>query len=218
MTDKLNAHQQGLLRSIAEHRILLTSQLARCHERHVRTTRRSVAALEERGLIQTSLHARGSGHPEKLLSLTEAGVQILRDHGLLARELPADSATARTIHCVDHQLLLNEFHIRLADLERRWPQFAVRFLSSTSPFLPRDPSGRQLTYQQVDVAGNRSGPEGFLPDAVFSITHATRHMTLLFFLEVDMGTEPLQSSDRAGRDIRGKILTYQQTSSRDDNA
>ena len=34
-------------------------------------------------------------------------------------------------------------------------------------------------------------------------------MTLLFFLEVDMGTEPLARSASTGRDIRGKILNYQ---------
>ena len=209
MPDKLNAHQLGLLSSIAEHRILLTSQLAHLHNRHVRTTRRAVTTLEEMGLVQASFHARGSGHPEKLLSLTAAGVEALRDHDLVDLELPADCVTAETIHCVNHQLLLNWFRIHLVDLERHWPKFTVRFLSSTSPFLPRDPSGRQLTYQQIDVAGNRQGPTGFLPDTVFSITHATRHMTLLFFLEVDMGTEPLASSVRAGRDIRGKILNYQ---------
>lgn len=209
MTDRPIVKQQELLQLIAEHRILLTRQLARLHDRNIRTSRRDVAGLEEKGLVQTSLHARGTGHPEKLLSLTEAAVEELRDQGILAPDLPADCVTARTIRCIDHQLLLNGFRIHLADLERHQPQFSVRFLSSTSPFLPRDPSGRQLTYQPVDNAGNRSSAAGFLPDAVFSITHATQHKTILFFLEVDMGTEPLQSSARTGRDIRGKILNYQ---------
>ena len=45
---------------------------------------------------------------------------------------------------------------------------------------------------------------------VFTITHRKRQMTLLFFLEVDMGTESIASPKRTPGDIRQKIINYQQ--------
>jgi len=49
----------------------------------------------------------------------------------------------------------------------------------------------------------------FTPDAVFVTTDSTEGRTLLFFLEVDCGTETLSSPQRDMTDIRQKILNYQ---------
>jgi hypothetical protein len=49
----------------------------------------------------------------------------------------------------------------------------------------------------------------FTPDAVFATTNSTENKTLLFFLEVDCGTETLSSPQRDMKDIRQKILNYQ---------
>jgi len=50
----------------------------------------------------------------------------------------------------------------------------------------------------------------FAPDGILSITHQDKGKTLLFFLEVDMGTESVASIGRSPRDLRQKVLNYQQ--------
>jgi len=54
-----------------------------------------------------------------------------------------------------------------------------------------------------------SGQIKFTPDAVFIVTNAVQDKSLLFFLEVDCGTETLSSPQRDMSDIRQKILNYQ---------
>ena len=46
-----------------------------------------------------------------------------------------------------------------------------------------------------------------IPDGVFTISHQEK--TLLFFLEVDMGTETLASTKQGTGDVRQKIINYQ---------
>ncbi len=48
----------------------------------------------------------------------------------------------------------------------------------------------------------------FIPDGVFATTHEELRKTLLFFLEVDMGTEPLTRKRRSARNVRQKIINY----------
>ena len=48
----------------------------------------------------------------------------------------------------------------------------------------------------------------FKPDATFSIYDSNQDKTLLFFLEVDLGTETLASPKREVTDVRQKILNY----------
>ncbi|MCY2953519.1 MAG: hypothetical protein NTU53_16300 [Planctomycetota bacterium] len=52
-------------------------------------------------------------------------------------------------------------------------------------------------------------PVGFTPDGVLSITHAAQQKAVLFFLEVDRGSQTLASPGRGCADIRQKILNYQ---------
>ena len=103
--------------------------------------------------------------------------------------------------------MLNAFRIQLATLEGDRPEFGIRFLSSNSPFSMQENGGRPLIQDQVAIPD--SGGVTFLPDGVFSITHRGRQKTLLFFLEVDMGTESLTTNRGGGKDIRQKIITYQ---------
>lgn len=50
---------------------------------------------------------------------------------------------------------------------------------------------------------------GFTPDGVLSITDGKQEKTLLFLLEVDMGTEPLTTATGTNGDVRQKILKCQ---------
>jgi len=59
----------------------------------------------------------------------------------------------------------------------------------------------------TDEIGN--GWIEFTPDCVMALTHKGIHKTLLFFLEVDMGTETLASPKRTKVDVRQKVVNYQ---------
>jgi hypothetical protein len=59
------------------------------------------------------------------------------------------------------------------------------------------------------VGTDQGEPIDFTPDKVFSIKSKETRKALLFFLEVDMGTEPITTLDRNPKDLRQKILNYQ---------
>ena len=47
-----------------------------------------------------------------------------------------------------------------------------------------------------------------MPDGVFFIHDSEQEKSVLFFLEVDMGTETLADPQREGKDLRQKIANY----------
>ena len=107
-----------------------------------------------------------------------------------------------------HQLLLNWVRAHLHHVETVVPQLKIRFLAHNSPFLPAE-------YSSISIAANPmpdgTGPQknvSFEPDATFSIADTTQGKTVLFFLEVDRGTEIVGSPKRTPKDIRQKILNY----------
>jgi hypothetical protein len=65
--------------------------------------------------------------------------------------------------------------------------------------------------ERIPVGSNREKSIEFIPDGVFSITNneGETKKTLLFFLEIDMGTETIASMDRNFKDVRQKIINYQ---------
>ena len=207
----LNKNDQEFLTNLAEHRVLTVTQIAALSRRSPQGMRRRLRTLEREQLVRTG--ARGFGHsrgrPENLISLAERGVEVLRDKGVLPREVPSERVVADATHGQDHQLLVNWLRVHLAEMERAIPQLAVRFLSPTSPFLPLSPDGSPIVSDRVSVAGARREPIRFTPDGVFSISDRESRKTLLFFVEVDMGTETLASPRRHQRDVRQKIVNYQ---------
>ncbi len=93
--------------------------------------------------------------------------------------------------------------------ERVIPQLNVRSLAYNSPFVPQGPDGRAITSDYSPIGRRTIQRARFTPDAVFATTDGVEGKTLLFFLEVDCGTETLSSPQRDMRDIRQKILNYQ---------
>jgi len=88
------------------------------------------------------------------------------------------------------------------------PGLKIAFLAHNSPFLPPGFSNIPIT---ADPAPAEAEPQRIIslkPDAAFSISDPTEGKTVLFFLEVDRGTEILASPKRAPTDIRQKTLNY----------
>jgi len=208
---RFNGTDQELLTSIAEHRLLSVSQLTILHQRNADGLRRRLRFLREHGLVEIASRGfgGGQGRPENVVSLREAGVDLLKAKGVIDAAVPCDRATAEKISCLEHELLVNDFRVQLAQMQRIVPALGIQFLSPTSAMLPRSSGDKPLSREKIRTNDGRGDWIEFIPDGVFTTTHEELRKTLLFFLEVDMGTEPLARKRRSAQDIRQKIINYQ---------
>jgi hypothetical protein len=209
MTLKVNKNDRKLLASIAEHKTLTVKQLSALSQKSFQVIRRRMRDLADEDLITTQMqgYGRGRGRPEDLIILTEKGAALLEEEGTPSGHAAWATNKGKNPVSVDHLLLVNWFRIHLLQIERAMPQLSVHYLSPNS-----QPSGgySSLPSERIQADHRPEKFAGFIPDGVFSITHQeTDKKTLLFFLEVDNGSEALASMDRAPKDIRQKILNYQ---------
>jgi len=211
MAFQFNESDQELLVRIAEHRVLTVRHLTVLLRRNANALRRRLKILSSQGLIEVGGRpfGRSRGRPESLISLHEAGVELLRIGKLIDSSLPADRVTAQNIHCVDHELLINDFRAQLTEMEQMVPALSTRFFSANSPLLARGSDDRPLVYERMDSDDGSCDGTDFVPDGVLAVTHMELGKTLLFFLEADRGTEPRNSTRHGNRGIRQKILSYQ---------
>jgi len=211
MAFQFNESDQRLLVSIAEHRVLTVRHLTVLLRRNANALRRRLKILHAQSLIDIANRpfGRGRGRPESLVSLCEAGVDLLKAEGVIDAALPSDRVTAERIGCVDHELLVNDFRTQSVQLKRVVPVLTIRFFSAMSPLLPRGSDDRPLVHERIDCDDGLDDEIEFVPDGVVAMTHAELRKTLLFFLEVDRDTEPLNSTRRDRRGLRQKILSYQ---------
>ncbi len=211
MAFRLAGTDVEILATIAEHRVLNACHLAVLLQRNANALRRRLKLLRDENLIRVSTRAFGNnrGRPEHVLSLHENGVDLLKARGLIDSSLCYDAITAKKLHCIEHELLASDFRVQLAQMVRVSPALSIRFFSSASPQLPGAREYRPLVRERIPAADGRSDDIEFTPDGVFAITHKERNKTLLFFLEVDMGTEPRESPRNPQRAVRQKIVNYQ---------
>jgi hypothetical protein len=210
MTVELNRKDRELLEWLAEYRMLTTSQIAVLCAIGAPAARKRVKKLRQAGLALplTRLLTGSAGRPEELTSLTSRGVAGLRVQGRDNRSVPTKHVTSEAINCVEHQNLINWFRIHLVQMERALPDLTVQFLASTSLLLERGSDNQPYVSEAL---GGADGEQrvAFAPDGVFSIRHKPSDKTLLFFLEVDRGTETLASTRNPGS-VQQKIINYQQ--------
>jgi hypothetical protein len=212
MAATINKNDTKLLEIIAEHRLLTVEQATWIAQKPKRCVYRRVQRLITEGFLSQANKDIGQdfGRPKTLIELTESGAGLLIDKGLLNPTISYENVTAANIHCPGHQMLMNWFRICFKYAEKVIPAMRTRFLSHTSPFLPRDPAGRAIIADKAPALENGSSPDiRFIPDGALSITDTTRGLTVLLFLEVDCGTETLASPKRDMTDIRQKIINYQ---------
>lgn len=198
-----------LLKIAAEHRLLTIEQAAWMADRPRQSVYRCCQRLMQDELLKTASTSVGQnrGRPKALVELTEGGINLLKEKGILSADIPSDRVTGSNIHCPGHQALMNWFRIFLGYSQKVLPCVSTRFWAHNSPFTPCDPKGRLLISNQI---ATQDGQErSFLPDGVLSITDKSRGLTILLFLEVDCGTETLASPKRDLTDIRQKIINYQ---------
>jgi hypothetical protein len=212
MSFRLKEEDCKSLVCLADHRMLTVTQLMAIFQKSAHAVRRRLRDLQKEGFVEVIGHelGRGRGRPESSLGLTRQGVDILRDKGLIDRTVPYDKVVADGLFGADHQLLLNWFRIHLAQIERALPRLSVKFLAHNSPYLPQGQDGPGSITDCSPVPGRGIQEVKFTPDAVFATFDSLEaKMCLLFFLEVDCGTETMASPRRYMTDIRQKIVNYQ---------
>jgi hypothetical protein len=192
-----------MLKTIAEYRIMTSPQLAAQLSRSKKGVRDRISKLIAEGLLEEAARGRGQhrGRPERVVFLTKSSVKILKERGLIESRVPGDDIIGGNTCCQNHQLLLNWARIHLNHVEAVAPGLKILFLAHNSPFLPQE-------FSNVAVHSSTGEITSFKPDATFSICNSNQDKTLLFFLEVDLGTETLASPKRKLTDIRQKILNY----------
>lgn len=188
------------------------SQVAAIQQKSKQVVRRRMRDMETSGLIASNTIGLGKsrGRPEKEFSLTETGCDLLRSSLPALKHIPNGRLTVQRLHCPEHQLLVNWFRIHVMHIDHVAPQLSVRFISEIFPHIIQGDSLHSPDSEQVPDDDQLHDIKGFKPDGVFSITHQDKQKTLLFFLEADMGTESIASVERVPRDIRQKIINYQQ--------
>lgn len=202
-----------LLRHVAEHRVLELSQLAFLAQRNPKATGRRLNELLAMGLVHLDArgYGRGRGRPSQLVSLAEAAVDQLKQRSMLAKDVSAEKVLAGKLSNVEHQLLVNWFRLHLVQLERILTHLTVKFLAPTSPFVGQADDRRPLVHEIAPRVDTPSDQHEFIPDGVFLVTDSAEEKRpgLLFYLEVDLGTEPLVSHSGPAHGIREKVLAYQ---------
>jgi hypothetical protein len=203
---------RDILVAMAEYRVLPVRHLRLLRRRNDRALRRRLRRLQDEGLIRTSTSGlgRGRGRPEQVLSLTPAGVDRLKADGVLAAELQPERVTIEGLGSIDHQILLNEFRLQVAQVPEIISGLAVHVAGvccARDVHLARQVAPlRERVPASDDLAGHNVA---FTPDEVFCLADAKSEKAVLFFLEVDMGSESLSSPKGTGKDVRQKVANYQ---------
>jgi len=211
MALRFNTKDKRMLSLIAEHGILTVTQIAAFTERSRQVVRRRMRFFISEGLIMTRMrgYGRGPGRPEDIIFFTEKGVMLFRNEGIIADQVTC--ITEKTIEAlpIDHCLLVNWFYIHSLKIERAISKLSVHYLSSNLTSLERNEHNESIRNLHIRMKNEAGETFQFIPDAVFSIRNEKIEKELLFFLEVDMDTEPISSWVRNSKDIRQKILNYQ---------
>ena len=200
-----------ILTTLAEYRVMTQAQIAALHFGTHQGPRRRLAEMVSRGLISKEVLVPRQSRPggqERVFFCQEEGLDFLKNEGVLPKTVSYDNVGRDALgNGVEHQLLVNWVQIHLAEIPRAVPDVATDFHSSKSPFALKD--DHTTTLLREPGFGDKGENLAFIPDGVFTVSSAAQGLALLFFLEADMGTEPLARRKRSGSDIRQKIIKYQ---------
>ena len=210
MANKITNGDIKLLSSIAEYKFLTVKQLAAITQRSMQVIRRRIRTLRDECLISLKERDFGgrSGRLEYISFLTEKGLKLIRDKEILSAHAKyITDKTAESIF-IDHDLLVSWFFIHLLQIERENQCLFTKNLTISSHNLNQGNAENPLIMERFSN-DNTSENHSMIPDGVFIITDKETEKTLLFFLEVDMGTETLVNTKLTPNDVRQKIINYQ---------
>jgi hypothetical protein len=210
MASQITTGDIKLLSAIAEYKLLTVKQLAVITQRSMQVIRRRLRSLRDECLISLKERDFGgiSGRLEYISFLSEKGLEFVRDKEILSAHAKyITDKTAKSIF-IDHDLLVNWLFIHLIQIQRENPRLSTQHLTISSHKLNSGNAEKPLLMERFS---NDQSSENYtmIPDGVFIITDKESEKSLLFFLEVDMGTETLVNSKGKPTDVRQKIINYQ---------
>jgi hypothetical protein len=196
----------SLLSSTMEYRVVTIRQLAIISQRSCQVVRRRLRYLEDRGLIikRPFGYGRDLGRPEEIVILSPQGLELLSEKGFDIP--PSCSLPDLKTHPIDHDLLKNWFRLHWIHQGRCIPFLSWEYLS------PKDqPPGMNLL-PRLDISSEQPGGKTniIIPDGIYSIKHKETGEALLFFLEVDMGSETMAGRRKNTNTIYHKIFGYRE--------
>jgi hypothetical protein len=210
MAGRITVADTAILSYIAEYKFLTVKQIAALTQRSLQVIRRRLRFFEDESLVvmQERGFGKGPGRRENIIILTEPGIEVLSDKGILC-EHAAYVTDKRLDSIIDHDLLVNWFFIHLIQIGREKPCLSTKHLTISSHNLKQGNVDKPLLMERFSSDESSGNYHSMIPDGVFTITDKESEKTLLFFLEVDMGTETLVNTKQSPNDIRQKIINYQ---------
>jgi hypothetical protein len=199
-----------ILSAIAEYKFLTIKQISILCQRSIPVIRRRLRELSEKRFIylQERVFGEGVGRKEYVITISDEGLTILKDNGILSMDDTYITNKTPGFVFVEHDLLVNWFLIHLIQIEKINPRFKIFAITSSSHHLTQGNSNYPLTIEIFSNQKKSGETYTMIPDGIFTITDKTSKKTLLFFLEVDMGTETLVSPTQSSGDIKQKVNNY----------
>ncbi len=196
-----------LLKQIIEYYILTVDQLALINNSGRRVIQKKIAKYSKQNLVNLKQRysSENHGRPENIISINEKGVKLLQNENLIDSKIPVERFVTDKIYNTEHDLLINWFRIHLQFIQVKVTNFKTEFISSTTPFIPLNKNGQPLITENLLI---ENSTVTLIPDGVFHIKSENQNKSLLFFLEVDMGTESLQNNGIRSNNIATKIQNY----------
>jgi len=205
---KLLKKDYNLLRCITAFRILTVSQIAALNQRSRQVIRRRLRELRKKGLvsIQHQICTDKTGRPENIVLLTLRGYDLAKKNDRIGKMNILENKAIDS-YCINHDLLVNWVIIALLQMKRQLLNVQLYFLTPYYSSIEKGSPNSSLI--KIQLFGNSYTPD-FIPDCVFVLSDSESHKALLFFIEVDMGTETRISRKRETKDVRQKIINYQE--------
>jgi hypothetical protein len=211
MPGKTTKSDIEILSFVAEYKFLTVKQLSALTQRTTQVVRRRLRHLENEKLIimKERFFGAGRGQPEDIIILTQKGMELLQNWKILSEHATYITDKTNESIFISHDLLVNWFFIHLIQIGKDNPQITTQHLTTSSHNLREGNTDVPFFQERYTKDDSSENTHTMIPDGVFTISDKLSKKTLLFFLEVDMGTETLVNTKRGPGDVRQKIINYQ---------
>lgn len=193
---KINKNDYELFRLLVEYRLLTVKQLSILLQKSRQGKYRRLGDICRMGLVANrDAYGNKKGRPEKVFYITQKGLKCLQKK-YSDQKVKFEYIDGNSVKYLGHQMLFNWFRVGLVKSERELEDIEAKVLAYGIS-----------DYVQVDTETGEAVQ--FVPDTVIVLKDKSRNKGVLFFLEVDCGTEAIASPKRGHEDLRQKIINYQ---------
>lgn len=208
MAVKIHKGDQKLLVSLGRFNFLTVIQLAALTQRSKQVIRRCMRRLSDQELVEKRERPYGTGYgrPEDIYFLSSKGRKIFKGSDSAGSQNKSED-TVMDPSCITHDLFTNWVLIHLLEIDRTIDPLSIQYV--THEVHASGSNIRHPGHIKIPTSPSNQDFIDLIPDGVFSIAHTGLRKSLLFFIEVDMGTESMASSKNRSNVIRQKIINYQ---------